>query len=401
MARSTRSFLSEVARKRSRGLRVGSNSVNRFLKAQLEAEARQSAIFGVQSEQLRQQAARDVESTRRFNVRSDFLSRQEEREAGAARLRGIADIGKGIFSTQSLAKEAGVPQFGPISLARTAGEKLGFIDPKVVASSPSLSSTGSTVGGSSTERAGGVTQRLAGTVVSPSVATAGGALAEEAASRAGAEAGALVTQGVTEGTPTAVDTFLSGAGTALTTAGAGIGANFLAQEFGANQELSNFVGGAASGAVVGASSAALGTQFGAFAGPVGAVIGGVIGLVAGEIFEDTVICTELNRQGILSDSLYKVDKEFVSQNIDVATYVGYRLWAGYIVKAMQSSKLISKMVGWFIVPWAKQAGSIVDSNIKGTLLGRTMMKVGIPVCRYMGERKIKQYMKEDLSWQAS
>jgi len=59
-----RSFLTELERKRSRGLRVGSAPISKYVQAELEAEARERRIRDVQARELGlRERALDIESS--------------------------------------------------------------------------------------------------------------------------------------------------------------------------------------------------------------------------------------------------------------------------------------------------------------------------------------------------
>jgi hypothetical protein len=98
-------------------------------------------------------------------------------------------------------------------------------------------------------------------------------------------------------------------------------------------------------------------------------------------FGGTVICGELYRQGYMDADTYTADAEF-GYNLminDTFAYFGYYCWAIYIVSLMQKSKLFTKLVSLIALPWARHISG--DKNI----IGRTLMCIGVPVCRLIGE----------------
>jgi hypothetical protein len=59
----------------------------------------------------------------------------------------------------------------------------------------------------------------------------------------------------------------------------------------------------------------------------------------------TVICTELNRQGLLSDDLYDHPAALAHFNsLPVETIAGYRIWADKVVPLMQSSPALCRAI---------------------------------------------------------
>ena len=142
------------------------------------------------------------------------------------------------------------------------------------------------------------------------------------------------------------------------------------QALGANQELSNVAGGASAGFVV--------------AGPIGAVVGAVLGLVGGEI-ADTIICTELHRQGYINDAILELDGQFGAE-VDAQVHAGYVILASPIVNLMRKSKSFTWLVSRLAMPWIEQmTHEIRPEEYRSNIIGKAIMKVGIPICRLGGK----------------
>lgn len=125
-------------------------------------------------------------------------------------------------------------------------------------------------------------------------------------------------------------------------------------------------GGAAAGAAV--------------AGPVGAIVGGVVGFAT----SSTVICTELHKHGYMTDKVYELDAKFGSM-VDDDIYTGYRKLADPIVKKMQESDRFTKIVAYCAMPWVREmAHKIEPRNYKGSLVGKIIMNIGLPLCKFIG-----------------
>ena len=97
----------------------------------------------------------------------------------------------------------------------------------------------------------------------------------------------------------------------------------------------------------------------------------------------TVICTELHRQGLLSDEVYQSDHKF-GLTLSPTTLEGYQLWAVPLVKLMQESKLLTKVVAPFGLAWAKEIHKQVSGQGNGSQFGRVMLSVGLPICYVIG-----------------
>lgn len=94
----------------------------------------------------------------------------------------------------------------------------------------------------------------------------------------------------------------------------------------------------------------------------------------------TVICGELHRQGLMDDETYQKDHLFglyVRENWPYAMD-GYHFWAKPVVKLMQKSKIFTKVISCFALPWAEYMSG--HPNI----LGQFLMSVGLPMCEIIG-----------------
>lgn len=102
-------------------------------------------------------------------------------------------------------------------------------------------------------------------------------------------------------------------------------------------------------------------------------------------FMGTVICTELYRQGYYSTDLLVKDIKYgeMIRATKPEVYIGYRLWADSVVKLMKKSKLFTKFVALFAVPWAKNMAG--QSNLLGALIST----IGEPICGIIGKLSMK------------
>ena len=94
----------------------------------------------------------------------------------------------------------------------------------------------------------------------------------------------------------------------------------------------------------------------------------------------SVICTELNRQGLLSDELYKHPAALAHFNdLHPATLRGYRSWADPIIPLMQRSPRLSRA----LLPIARSRYIQVTTG-KTTVGGVLTIGIGQPICFIIG-----------------
>ena len=140
-----------------------------------------------------------------------------------------------------------------------------------------------------------------------------------------------------------------------------------------------FRGNPAAGALGGAASgAAAGTMFSPGVGTaIGAGLGGLGGL--------KIICEELHRQGLLPTEIYEPDEaygDWLEKN-DPAVLLGYHFWARPVVARMRASRGFAKFMAVVSRPVALELGRRMGVG-RGSILGRAMLFVGVPVCRLIG-----------------
>jgi hypothetical protein len=111
--------------------------------------------------------------------------------------------------------------------------------------------------------------------------------------------------------------------------------------------------------------------------------GGILGVIATGIAKivKTVLCTELARQGLLDKEVLRTEGIYVSRHITEEEYSGYRIIADPLVTLMQKSKVFTLMIAPFIRAFAYEMAHRVDSNIKGSSLGKFILWSGLPLCR--------------------
>ena len=170
-------------------------------------------------------------------------------------------------------------------------------------------------------------------------------------------------------------------------AGGAIG-SYLGREHGQNLPYTggknerSVVGGALGGFVAGG----LATSWSGPGMVIGAIAGGIVGAVSA-----SVICTELLRQGFVSQEM--IDLEHKYHNFDWATYWGYRLWADPIVIKMSKSRRFARLVALFGVPFLNEIAHRIDPQRKGSRFGALMLRFGVPFCKWNFNRVARKYRK--------
>lgn len=118
------------------------------------------------------------------------------------------------------------------------------------------------------------------------------------------------------------------------------------------------------------------------------VAGGLFDAV-GDIFGGlSVVCTELNTQGIMSTELYLNDTAYAALHMNPKTLVGYRFWGVPLVKLMRKSPLVTKIAAWFAVSRAHYIASIYGNceyDSKLARRGKWINTIGVPICNLIAE----------------
>lgn len=93
---------------------------------------------------------------------------------------------------------------------------------------------------------------------------------------------------------------------------------------------------------------------------------------------DTVICTELAKQGHVSWELISLEHHY---HFDPEVYAGYRTWADSYVRLMQRSRLASLAILPLASAFLREVAHRVEPSRPGNLLGKAIIALGQPICR--------------------
>jgi hypothetical protein len=101
---------------------------------------------------------------------------------------------------------------------------------------------------------------------------------------------------------------------------------------------------------------------------------------------DSVICTELNRQGLMSDDMWKADMAYGKYVFSVAPemIIGYHAWGRPTVKLMKKSPLFSTLISYPVLSWSRYI-----STGKFSLTGLFVTSFVMPICGIIGNLKLK------------
>lgn len=99
----------------------------------------------------------------------------------------------------------------------------------------------------------------------------------------------------------------------------------------------------------------------------------------GQNLDDTVICTELHRQGKLSSELYHSVGAPYAQ-VSYFTWRGYHLWASRVVPLMARSDLLSNL----LLPIIRSRYLLLSDAPGFHFLGHLTCKIGEPICWMIG-----------------
>jgi len=97
----------------------------------------------------------------------------------------------------------------------------------------------------------------------------------------------------------------------------------------------------------------------------------------------SVICTEMHRQGLISDAWYAADSAFGLQQ-ERSTMLLYQRWANHVVAAMQRSRLVTSLVAPLARAWAHHMAYEMGMSQTDDPLGWLLNAVGLPIHQMLG-----------------
>ena len=138
------------------------------------------------------------------------------------------------------------------------------------------------------------------------------------------------------------------------------------------------------------SGAAVGMAIG---GPIGAVVGSVAGGIIEAI--GSVICTELNRQGLISDSDYKIHWDYTINKWDKDELKGYWIWAMPTAKKMKTNKLLTKFwhhIMKYKIQYVKYTLGKTKFTLKGLIYNTLVEQISLGISKLIKNKKNKEVL---------
>jgi hypothetical protein len=107
---------------------------------------------------------------------------------------------------------------------------------------------------------------------------------------------------------------------------------------------------------------------------------------SGAGFMGSVICTELYRRGLMDQATYDSDTLF-GKLLPPEILAGYHRWAIPLARAMSRSNFLTSLIAGPALLWARHMHYRLTGEGKDSLIGRWMMKLGAPLCGWLGKNK--------------
>jgi len=136
-------------------------------------------------------------------------------------------------------------------------------------------------------------------------------------------------------------------------------------------------------------AAAVGAALGTYVFPgIGTGLGAAIGAITGAIEKatDTIICTELHRQGMITERIRRYGMMFARQ-VGEEVYQGYLVAATPVVERMRQSRMFTRIVALIAKPVLKEMMHRVNPRNKGSIIGGIILHFGIPYCLGVFDRQ--------------
>jgi hypothetical protein len=97
----------------------------------------------------------------------------------------------------------------------------------------------------------------------------------------------------------------------------------------------------------------------------------------------SVICTELYRQGFISQKLHAVESAY-GKTLPTECMTGYHSWARPVVDKMKRSRLFTRVIHIITKPILQEMAHRVDKTYHSSFIGSVVLFIGEPLCCAMG-----------------
>ena len=98
-----------------------------------------------------------------------------------------------------------------------------------------------------------------------------------------------------------------------------------------------------------------------------------------------VICTQTMHQGLLCPIILRADEAY-GRTLPREVMRGYHSWGIPVARVMKQFPLLTYFLSPFAWAWANEAAFRYNGSGESNLLGRFLLKIGIPICKFLGRR---------------
>lgn len=108
--------------------------------------------------------------------------------------------------------------------------------------------------------------------------------------------------------------------------------------------------------------------------------------------DSSVICTVLRDRGLMSDALWLADGAFGAE-LDPAILAGYHVWARPFSRFLRRHDWALRLIAPLALAWARHMAHQRGVDVPDSRIGRVIMVLGLPICRWLGrDTEKKQVM---------
>ena len=130
-------------------------------------------------------------------------------------------------------------------------------------------------------------------------------------------------------------------------------------------------------------------------GPVGAVVGGVVGGAVEAITGGSVICTELNRQKLISNEDYKIHWDYTLNKWNKDELKGYWIWAMPTAKKMKTNKWLTKFwlhIMKYKIQYVKYILGKAKFTVQGYIYNLLVEQISLLISKLIKNKKSKKVL---------
>jgi hypothetical protein len=103
----------------------------------------------------------------------------------------------------------------------------------------------------------------------------------------------------------------------------------------------------------------------------------------------SVVCTVTCDQGFLPLNILRADENFSRNNLSKEVITGYHSWGIPLAQFMKNNKWLTFILSPITKAWAYQMAYLEGEYNKPNILGKILLKVGVPICNIIGKLRRK------------